>query len=103
MEDDAYTENGRHGTDCFGLTIRTPAGFASAFAAQDHTMESDLVKRSVAHFVARDQLERGEFRLALIRDGEPPIPLESNKPLGVYGLIEGDTLHLVSCKPHVDG
>ncbi|MDE0653225.1 MAG: ubiquitin family protein [bacterium] len=88
--------------DCIGLTIKTPAGFSSAFAARDQTTAANLVKRSVSYFEDRGQLEPGKFELALTRDGEP-IDLDPDKPLGLYGLVEGDTLQLVSLEPHVDG
>ena len=88
--------------DCFGVTITTPAGFSSAFAARDQGTAAELVKRSAGYFEDRGQLEPGKFELSLIRD-EEPIALDPDKPLGLYGLVEGDKLQLVSLEPHVDG
>ena len=96
------TESNDRSTQCFGVTIKTPAGFASAFGASSDTPGSELAKRGVEFFVARDQLEPGQFKLALIRDGDP-IPIDSDKDLGAYDVVEGDILHLINCKPHVDG
>ena len=90
------------GLDCLGVIVKTPAGHYSAFAVRDSTTASDLVKRSVDYFVGHKELEAGEFELTLFRDSEP-IELDQFKPLGSYGLVEGDTFHLVSCKPFVDG
>ena len=87
---------------CFGVTVKTPAGFASAFGANPHTAGSELADRASDFFLARDQLEPGTFKLALIRDGNP-IPIDSDKDLGAYDVAEGDILHLISCKPYVDG
>ncbi len=96
------TESNDYPTRCFGVTVKTPAGFASAFGANPHTTGSELADRAADFFVARDQLESGPFKLALIRDGTP-IPIDSDKDLGAYDVVEGDILHLISCKPYVDG
>ena len=96
------TESNDRRTRCFGVTIKTPAGFASAFGARPDTPGSELVKRTVEFFVERDQLEPGAFKLALIRD-DGPIPIDADKDLGAYDVVEGDVLHLINCKPHVDG
>lgn len=64
-------------TRCFGVTVKTPAGFASAFGANPDTAGSELAHRAVDFFVARDQLEPGPFKLALIRDCDP-IPIDSD-------------------------
>lgn len=45
------TSNGHHGK-CFGVTIKTPAGFASAFAATPDTAGHALVHRAVDFFVS---------------------------------------------------
>ena len=96
------TKSSNRSTQCFGVTIKTPAGFASAFGARPDTPGSELVKRAVEFFVAHDQLEPGTFKLALIRD-DAPIPIDSDKDLSAYDVVEGDVLHLINCKPHVDG
>ena len=95
------TSNGHH-APCFGVTIKTPAGFGSAFAATSDTVGYTLVRRAVDFFVAGDQLEPGKFDLALIRDCDP-IPIDSDKELGKYDIVEGDVLHLISGRPYVDG
>ena len=96
------TETNQRHTPCFGVTVKTPAGFASAFGASPHTASAELADRAANFFVAREQLEPGTFKLALIRDGDP-IPIDSDKDLGAYDVVEGDLLHLISCKPYVDG
>ena len=96
------TESNDYPTRCFGVTVKTPAGFASAFGASPYTAGAELANRAVDFFVAREQLEPGTFKLALIRDGDP-IPIDSEKDLGAYDIVEGDVLHLISCKPYVDG
>ena len=93
--------NDRH-PRCFGVTVKTPAGFASAFGASPDTAGSELAHRAVDYFVARDQLEPGPFKLAIIRDCDP-IPIDSDKDLGAYDVVEGDVLHLISGRPYVDG
>lgn len=95
------TSNGHHGK-CFGVTIKTPAGFASAFAATPDTAGHALVHRAVDFFVGRDQLEPEKFELALIRGGDP-VSIDLDKELGNYDIVEGDVLHLVSRQPYVDG
>ena len=96
------TEFKDYPTRCIGVTVKTPAGFASAFGTSPHTASSELADRARDFFVAHDQLEPGTFKLALIRDGDP-IPIDSDKDLGAYDVVEGDVLHLISCKPYVDG
>ena len=96
------TQTNDYPTRCFGVTVKTPAGFASAFGANPHTAGFELADRAADFFVARDQLEPGTFKLALIRD-DAPIPIDSDKDLAAYGVVEGDVLHLINCKPHVDG
>jgi hypothetical protein len=102
MQENNPTNDRGGDLDCFGVIVKAPAGYYSAFAVRDSTTPSELIKRSVDYFVARKELEGGEFEIALIRDPKP-IPLEPDKPLGVYDVVEGDVLHLVSSKPFVDG
>lgn len=84
------------------VTIKTPAGFSSAFVTTPGTTSAELTARSVGHFVDNEQLESGEFELALIRNDEQVV-LDINESLETYEIVEGDTLHLVSCQPHIDG
>jgi len=92
----------KNGYPCFGVTVRTPAGFTSAFAIVPEEGVASLIRRSVDYFASRKELEGDKFGLALIRDGES-VPLERDKDFGTYGLIEGDVLHLVSEQPYIDG
>ena len=87
---------------CINVTIKTPAGFRSAFVTTPGTSTAELTARSVRHFVDNNQLEPEEFELALIRDNER-VTLDVNESLETYEIVEGDTLHLVSCQPHIDG
>lgn len=87
---------------CINITIKTPAGFPSAFVTTPGTTAAELTARSVKHFVDNNQLEVEEFELALIRDNEQ-IALGVNESLETYEIVEGDILHLVSCQPHIDG
>lgn len=87
---------------CFGVSVRTPAGFTSAFAIVPEERVASLIRRSVDYFRSRDELEGDKFGLSLVRDAEPD-PLDSDKRFGHYDLTEGDVLHLVSHQPYIDG
>ncbi|MGH9209672.1 MAG: hypothetical protein ACRD2C_03220 [Acidimicrobiales bacterium] len=86
------------------LTIRTPAGTTNVFAVavDPRLTAAQLTDRVVAHFVARDQLEPGRFRLGLVR-GRTIIDLVPDAPLLDEGVVDGDVLHLITCEPQVDG
>ena len=90
------------GLDCLGVIVKTPAGHYSAFAVGDSTTASELLKRSIEYFVEHKELEGGDFEISLLREPKP-VTLDPDKPLGVYEIVEGDVLHLVSNEPFVDG
>jgi hypothetical protein len=87
---------------CVGVMVRTPAGTTSAFAVDREDTAGELIDRSVAYFVAREELEPGSFRLGLVRDAEI-IDLDARAKLFDHGVVEGDVFHLINCEPQVDG
>jgi hypothetical protein len=87
---------------CIGVTVRTPAGAGSAFGVEPQDVAASLVDRAVDWFVGRRQLERGGFRLGLLR-GIEIIDLRPHDELAAAGVAEGDVLHLLTTEPQVDG
>ena len=84
------------------LTVRTPAGASQAFIVEPSFTAAQFTDDAVGHFVARDQLEPGPFRLGLVRD-LAIVDLDPDSTLGSAGVTDGDVLHLITCEPQVDG
>jgi hypothetical protein len=87
---------------CVGVTVRTPAGASSAFAVFRDDTAGQLTIRAIQHFERRDQIEPGAFRIGLLR-GNTIVDLEVDTMLHTAGVVEGDTLHLLTSEPQVDG
>ena len=92
----------QHHRACIGVLVRTPAGFTSAFAVNQHERASRLLRKAIAFFADRGELEGDHFTLAVVRcDEATPVP--PGDRLDDHDVVEGDVFHLVSCRPHVDG
>jgi hypothetical protein len=87
---------------CVGVTVRTPAGAASAFAVEPDDTAGQLTIRALRHFESRDLIEPGGFRIGLLR-GNAIVDLEIDTLLLPAGVVEGDVLHLLTSEPQVDG
>lgn len=92
----------QHHRPCIGVLVRTPAGFTSAFAVNQHERASLLLRKAIAFFADRGELEGDHFTLAVVRRDEATL-VPSDDRLQQHDVIEGDVFHLVSCRPHVDG
>ena len=84
------------------VTVRTPAGANATFDVDPLDTVSGLMERALEHFVAREQLEPGVFRLGLLRSTEI-VDLPADGLLGGEGVGDGDVLHLLTAEPQVDG
>jgi hypothetical protein len=84
--------------NCIGVTVRTPAGASSAFAVERDDTAQLLADRAVDHFVGRDQLAPGSFRLGLAR-ADAIVYLTPDTNLMSEGIVEGDVLHLLITDP----
>jgi hypothetical protein len=68
-----------------------------------NTKVKQVVKKSVDHFVADGAMTPGDYRLALVVDGQAQPPLDEEKQLGDLGVKDGAVLVLVPRQPQVDG
>ena len=84
------------------LTVRTPAGANGTFETDPLDTVAGLTDRALEHFVEREQIEPGVFRLGLLR-GAAIVDLPPDGVLGGEGVGDGDVLHLLTCEPQVDG
>jgi len=84
------------------VTVRTPAGANATFDVDPLDTVATLMERAIEHFVAREQLEPGVFRLGLLR-GAQIIDLPADGVLGGEGVGDGDVVHLLTAEPQVDG
>lgn len=87
---------------CVGVTVRTPAGAASAFAVEPDDTAGQLTIRALRHFERLGLIEPGGFRIGLLR-GNAIVDLEVDALLLAAGVVEGDVLHLLTSEPQVDG
>jgi hypothetical protein len=84
------------------VTVRTPAGANATFDVDPLETVAALTERALEHFLAREQLEPGVFRLGLLR-GSEIVDLPADGLLGGEGVGAGDVLHLLTAEPQVDG
>ncbi|MCC6174059.1 MAG: hypothetical protein IT305_02040 [Chloroflexi bacterium] len=84
------------------VTIRTPAGNSHTFEVKPHDRVDKTVRTAVEYFVEHGQLAQGQYGLALVRDGQATEMVDSGR-LEDYGIKAGDTLHLITKDPQVDG
>jgi hypothetical protein len=84
------------------VTVRTPAGASATFDADPLDTVAALTEQAVEHFLARDQIEPGVFRLGLLR-GATIVDLPTDGVLAGEGVGDGDVLHLLTVEPQVDG
>lgn len=68
-----------------------------------NTKVKQVVKKSVDHFVAEGAMSPGDYRLALVVNGQAQPPLDEEKQLGDLGVEDGAVLVLVPRQPQVDG
>jgi hypothetical protein len=68
-----------------------------------NTKVKQVVKKAVDHFVADGAMSPGDYRLALVVDGQAQPPLDEEAQLGDVGVEDGALLVLVPRQPQVDG
>ena len=95
-------EDGRSVDEKVEVTVRTPAGASAEFKFRLAELTIEATSRAIEHFVAKRELEAGDYGLELIRGGGATPMLDTNE-LRDYGLRDGDVLHLIPEKPQVDG
>jgi hypothetical protein len=84
------------------VIVRTPAGANGSIEIDPLVTVVGLTDRAVEHFLEREQLEPGSFRLGLLR-GATIVDLPPDGVLGGEGVGDGDVLHLITTEPQVDG
>jgi hypothetical protein len=86
------------------LTIRATNGANwTTDEFKTNTKVKHVVKKSVDHFVAEGAMSPGDYRLALVVDGQAQPPLDEESELGKAGVKDGALLVLVPREPQVDG
>jgi hypothetical protein len=86
------------------LTIRATNGANwTTDEFKTNTKVKHVVKKSVDHFVDEGAMSPGDYRLALVVDGQAQPPLDEEAELGKAGVKDGALLVLVPREPQVDG
>jgi hypothetical protein len=83
------------------VTIRTPAGIGHVFEVRQEDRVDQTAQAAVDHFVAHSQLAAGNYRLVLIREGQPAEMPETAR-LEDFNVTDGDVLSLINKDPQVD-
>lgn len=84
------------------VVIRTPAGIPHTFEVKLHDRVDKTAREAVQYFVGQGQLADGAYGLALVRDGQATEMTDSGR-LEDYGIVDDDTLSLITKEPQVDG
>lgn len=83
------------------ITVRTLAGHSDQVTVKPSTLVSAVTNDEVKHFVNKGELTAGDYSLTLPRATNAE--LDPTATVGSVGVVEGDTLVLVSRKPQSDG
>lgn len=86
------------------LTIRATNGATwTTDEFRTNTKVKQVVKKAVDHFIAEGAMSAGDYRLALVVNGQAQPPLDEEAQLGDVGVDDGALLVLVPRQPQVDG
>ncbi len=84
------------------VVIRTPAGIPHDFEVKLRDRVDKTAREAVEYFVSQGQLADGAYGLALVRDGQATEMTDSGR-LEDYGVVDNDTLSLITKEPQADG
>jgi hypothetical protein len=93
---------GERGNQRITVTIRTPAGTPHEFDVRTHDRVSKVTREAVDYFIGQNQLQAGNYGLAVVRDGRATAMTDSGR-LEDYDVTDGETLALFTKDPQADG
>lgn len=86
------------------LTVRATNGATwTTDEFRTNTKVKHVIEKAVAHFIAEGAMSAGDYRLALIVDGQAQPPLDEEAQLDDAAVKDGALLVLVAREPQVDG
>ena len=85
------------------VTVRATNGALWPTTFKEQTKVSKVVREALDHFIKEGAMADGDYRLALVVDGQGQPPLPEDAKLGDAGVEDGALLSLVARDPQVDG
>jgi len=86
------------------LTIRATNGATwPTDEFKTNTNVKHVIEKAVAHFVEESAMSEGDYRLALVVNGQAQPPLNEEAKLEDTDVKDGSLLVLVAREPQVDG
>lgn len=85
------------------VTGKTPAGFSDQFEINTAWSVDRVIEVMVARFVAKGQLQAGDYNLVLVHPDGTTAALIGSHRIGDYEIDDGDELDLVVAEPQKDG
>ena len=92
----------RQGHEPIKVVVRTPAGASRLFTFDRHELGANAVATSIDYFVAKHEIEPGDYGLELVREGQAT-PIPDTARLSDFDIRDEDQLHLITERPQVDG
>jgi hypothetical protein len=87
----------------FNVTVRATNGATWATEFKENTKVAKVIREALDHFIAEGAMTDGDYRLALIVDGQGQPPLPEDVKLEDTAVEDGALLALVPRDPQVDG
>ena len=85
------------------VTVRATNGATWATEFNDETKVAKVIREALDHFIAGGAMADGDYRLALVVNGESQPPLPEDAKLEDTDVEDGTLLVLVPRDPQVDG
>jgi hypothetical protein len=85
------------------VTVRATNGATWATEFKENTKVAKVIREALDHFIAEGAMTDGDYRLALIVDGQGQPPLPEDVKLEDTAAEDGALLALVPRDPQVDG